>query len=181
MSSTNFTGAMHVKFDVSRSFSTSLIPLHQPPSQLTSAQGCLPIMFPTLARRAAQNAPKSDLAYIHRIIELHPPKKVWPPDFKRLSAQEQLRFEKKFKRRLALATARPRWDKFVKLAQLFSIVCMLGCVPVLETGPKGFCSELTLFLSRAHVLHPLHGLGRRAPTFRWCKWSCCPTEAAHVH
>lgn len=80
-------------------------------------------MLPTLVRRAAQAAPKKDPAYIKKIVELYPAKKVWPPNFKRLSVQEQLRFEKKFKRRLALATARPRWDKFVKLAQLFSIVC----------------------------------------------------------
>ncbi|KAL1900908.1 hypothetical protein Sste5346_001969 [Sporothrix stenoceras] len=48
-------------------------------------------------------------------------KKVWPPDFTRLSPQEQLRFEKRYKRRVALASARPRWVKFVKLVQLFSI------------------------------------------------------------
>lgn len=50
-------------------------------------------------------------------------KKVWPPDFTRLSPQEQLRFEKRYKRRVALASARPRWVKFVKLVQLFSVTC----------------------------------------------------------
>ncbi|KAL2258016.1 hypothetical protein VTK26DRAFT_8832 [Humicola hyalothermophila] len=42
-----------------------------------------------------------------------------------MSPQQQLRFEKKYKRRLALATARPQWDKFIKLTQLFSITFVL--------------------------------------------------------
>lgn len=75
-------------------------------------------MLRTLARRAAA-APKPPLT-----IYTNPyrPKKVWPPDYKQLSPQEQLRFEKKYKRRVVLACARPRWDKGVKLAQLVAIV-----------------------------------------------------------
>lgn len=57
-------------------------------------------------------------------------KKVWPPDFKSMSPQEQLRLEKKYKRRAALATARPRWDKFIRLAQLFSVTCMYSAIVV---------------------------------------------------
>lgn len=84
-------------------------------------------MFATIARRAAQGAkPSSSAEYIRKIRELYPPKKVWPPDFKRLSPQEQFKFEKKFKRRLALASERPRWVKFVKLVQLFTVTCMLS-------------------------------------------------------
>lgn len=49
------------------------------------------------------------------------PRKIWPPDFSRLSQKEQFRFEKKYKRRVKLATARPRWDKFVRMAQLLSV------------------------------------------------------------
>ncbi|KAI3394721.1 hypothetical protein diail_2307 [Diaporthe ilicicola] len=83
-------------------------------------------MFATIARRAAQGAkPSSNTEYIRKIRELYPPRKVWPPDFKRLSPQEQLKFEKKFKRRLALASERPRWEKFIKLMQLFTVTCML--------------------------------------------------------
>lgn len=82
-------------------------------------------MFATLVRRAAQEARPSNLAFIRRIRELHPPKKVWPPDFKKLSLQEQLKFEKKFKRRLALATTRPKWNKSVRLVQLFAITTVL--------------------------------------------------------
>lgn len=81
-------------------------------------------MLPTLARRAAHKVARPQLEYIQRIRELYPPKKVWPPDFSRLSPQEQLRYEKKYKRRMALATTRPKWDKAVKLLQLFSVVCM---------------------------------------------------------
>lgn len=51
------------------------------------------------------------------------PKKMWPPDFSKLSKKEQFRFEKRYKRRVRLATARPRWDKFVRLAQLGSVTC----------------------------------------------------------
>lgn len=82
-------------------------------------------MLPTLLRRAAQHASQPESSYIQRIRQLYPPKKVWPPDFKRLSPQAQLRFEKKYKRRLALAMTRPRWNKFIKLVQLFSVVCTL--------------------------------------------------------
>ncbi|KAH7040599.1 uncharacterized protein B0I36DRAFT_311070 [Microdochium trichocladiopsis] len=49
------------------------------------------------------------------------PKKVWPPDFSKLSEKEQFRFERRYQRRVKLATARPRWDKYVRLAQLFSV------------------------------------------------------------
>lgn len=48
-------------------------------------------------------------------------KKVWPPDFSKLSPQEQLRIEKRYKRRLILATRRPRWDRFLRMVQFFSI------------------------------------------------------------
>ncbi|ROW06481.1 hypothetical protein VMCG_04232 [Cytospora schulzeri] len=82
-------------------------------------------MFGTLIRRAAQETRRSNLAYIRHLRELHPPKKVWPPDFKRLSKQEQFRFEKKFKRRLALAMARPQRERLLKLVQLFSVTSVL--------------------------------------------------------
>ncbi|CAN8104158.1 unnamed protein product [Discula destructiva] len=88
-------------------------------------------MFRTLARQAAQSAAKpapsrkTTSAYVQRMAQLYPPKKVWPPDFMRLSPQEQLRLEKKYKRRLQLATANPKWVKFTKLAQLFGIVFVL--------------------------------------------------------
>ena len=74
-------------------------------------------MFPTLVRRLAQTAARQQLnaATTNPVYKL---KKVWPPDMKSMSVQQQLRFEKKYKRRLMYATARPRWDKFVRFAQL---------------------------------------------------------------
>ncbi|KAH9896173.1 hypothetical protein F4778DRAFT_783454 [Xylariomycetidae sp. FL2044] len=53
------------------------------------------------------------------------PKKVWPPDFAKLSRREQFRFERRYKRRVRLATARPRWDRWVRLAQLGSVAFVL--------------------------------------------------------
>ena len=80
-------------------------------------------MFPTLARRLAQAAkPQLNAAVENPAYKL---KKVWPPDIRNMTSQQQLRFEKKYKRRLKLATARPRWDKFVRLAQLCTMTCRL--------------------------------------------------------
>lgn len=92
-------------------------------------------MLRTLVRRAAQQTEQTAAAsqpqkrtseYVQRMIALYPRKKVWPPDFRRLSPEERLGFEKRYKRRMALATASPRWVKFTKIAQLFSIVCRLS-------------------------------------------------------
>jgi hypothetical protein len=88
----------------------------------------MPAMFPTLVRRLAQTAKlRFNAAGINQTYKL---KKVWPPDIKNMTSQQQLRFEKKYKRRLKLATARPRWDKFVRLAQLCTmtgkVVVILG-------------------------------------------------------
>ncbi|KAK3320546.1 hypothetical protein B0T19DRAFT_429857 [Cercophora scortea] len=134
-------------------------------------------MFPTLMRRMAQAA-KSDLAssvssassssattapangYTYRL------KKVWPPEFHKLSPQAQLRFEKRFKRRVQHIGRRPRWNKMVQLAQFFTITCIpspfflllfsqcvaySGCL--LTTIPFTFCA-----VSRRGVQRTLHGL-----------------------
>jgi hypothetical protein len=81
-------------------------------------------MFRTLARRAIQatetSVPKKPPLTIWN--NPYPTKKIWPPDYAQLTPQEMLRFEKKYKRRLQLATRRPRWDKAVKLAQLVTVV-----------------------------------------------------------
>jgi hypothetical protein len=66
------------------------------------------------AAETAASIPSSDPVYKYKL------KKVWPPDIKTMTPQQQLRFEKKYKRRVRLATNRPRWDKFVRLAQLFT-------------------------------------------------------------
>jgi hypothetical protein len=79
-------------------------------------------MFPTLVRRLAQTSSRQLSTTTINPSKL---KKVWPPDFTKLSPQEQLKFEKKYKRRVQLATARPRWNKFIKLSQLSAITCTL--------------------------------------------------------
>ncbi|KAK4238807.1 hypothetical protein C8A03DRAFT_33131 [Achaetomium macrosporum] len=81
-------------------------------------------MLPTLVRRLAQAAkPQLSATASNPTYKL---KKVWPPDMKTMTAQQQLRLEKKYKRRLKLATARPRWDKFVRLAQLFTMTFVVS-------------------------------------------------------
>ena len=75
-------------------------------------------MFATLIRRAVEGARAP-------LVRGGPYKlkKVWPPDFTKLSKADQLRFEKRYKRRLRLMGARPRWNKMLKLVQLVSITC----------------------------------------------------------
>ncbi|KAL7624575.1 hypothetical protein AAE478_006142 [Parahypoxylon ruwenzoriense] len=90
-------------------------------------------MFPTLVRRmAGESLPlrlRSAAATARRlpagVDSQYKLKKVWPPDFSKLSEKEQFRFERRYKRRVKLAMARPRWDKFVKLAQLFTLTSVL--------------------------------------------------------
>ncbi|KAK1754415.1 hypothetical protein QBC47DRAFT_383863 [Echria macrotheca] len=78
-------------------------------------------MLPTLMRRMAQAA-KTQITTQATPSKL---KKVWPPDFSKLSPQEQLRFEKRYKRRLRHIAQRPTWTKMVKLAQYFTISFVL--------------------------------------------------------
>ncbi|KAK5997198.1 hypothetical protein PT974_02551 [Cladobotryum mycophilum] len=84
-------------------------------------------MFSTLARRLAQSAKEPLSKSVLPTIGSNPyqARKVWPPDFKGLDHQQQLRFEKKYKRRISLASRRPRWDKAVKYAQLATITAAL--------------------------------------------------------
>ena len=87
-------------------------------------------------------------------------KKVWPPDYKQLSWQEQLRFEKKYKRRVILASRRPKWDKGVKLVQLATTVgrfplglLLSGMISaLLETCTDKRVSFLSPFLLRCSFL-----------------------------
>lgn len=52
-------------------------------------------------------------------------KKVWPPDFSKLSPKYQFKLERRYRRRTKLAWARPRWTKFTKLAQYGLSICMI--------------------------------------------------------
>ncbi|KAH6983072.1 hypothetical protein BGZ61DRAFT_450084 [Ilyonectria robusta] len=84
-------------------------------------------MFPTLFRRMAASAkgPLLRRAPLSVVNNPYKARKVWPPNFKELTVQQQLRFEKKYKRRIMLASRSPRWEKGVKLAQLITIVAAL--------------------------------------------------------
>ncbi|KAI3338343.1 hypothetical protein F4824DRAFT_458884 [Ustulina deusta] len=90
-------------------------------------------MVPTVLRRLGarppiapkfRNAPRTPPAELYADSP-YKPKKVWPPDFSKLSEKEQFKFERRYKRRLKLASARPRWDKLVRLAQLGSVTFVL--------------------------------------------------------
>ncbi|KAH9217887.1 hypothetical protein DL95DRAFT_386016 [Leptodontidium sp. 2 PMI_412] len=74
-------------------------------------------MFSTAIRRAAQPKIPFD-------IYTNPYKatRLWPPDFSKIDRKHQFRLERKYKRRAKLKWARPRWTKFVKIAQMSSIV-----------------------------------------------------------
>ncbi|KAK0613350.1 hypothetical protein B0T14DRAFT_569410 [Immersiella caudata] len=74
-------------------------------------------MLPTLVRRMAQ-AGKPHVEFALGPSKL---KKQWPPDFSKLSPQEQLKFEKRYKRRIHHIAQRPKWNKMIQLAQLFTI------------------------------------------------------------
>jgi hypothetical protein len=74
-------------------------------------------MIPTLIRRAVQ----PQLGYIY--TNPYKAKRLWPPDFSKMSPKYQLRLEKKYRRRAKLKWARPRWTKAVKIVQLSSIIC----------------------------------------------------------
>lgn len=50
-------------------------------------------------------------------------KRLWPPDFKKLSPKDQFKLERRYRRRSKLAWARPKWTKFTKIAQLGTISC----------------------------------------------------------
>lgn len=72
-------------------------------------------------RAPSANAPLANAPFFNP----YKTKKVWPPDYSKLSEVEQFRFERKYKRRVKLATATPRYDKFMRLAQFFSITGVL--------------------------------------------------------
>lgn len=110
-------------------------------------------MFPTLSRRlaAASKEPLLRRAPLSVVNNPYKARKVWPPDFKQLNPQQQLRFEKKYKRRILLANYSPRWVKGVKFAQLVTIVGK-QTYP-LNWSLNGFvdprrCSHLSLVLLR---------------------------------
>ncbi|KFY68278.1 hypothetical protein V496_01198 [Pseudogymnoascus sp. VKM F-4515 (FW-2607)] len=73
-------------------------------------------MFRSPILRALDKGP----AYID--TNLYTAKRLWPPDFSKLSPKHQFRLERRYRRRSKLKWARPKWTKAVKIAQLGSIV-----------------------------------------------------------
>ncbi len=104
-------------------------------------------MFPTLIRRVAETS-RSQLTRGASPFKL---KKVWPPDFTQLSHSDQLRFEKRYKRRLRLMGARPRWNQILRLTQLFSVTCKYHSLVSPSSG-----AVADLCGSRGRLRSPLH-------------------------
>jgi len=77
-------------------------------------------MIPTSVRRYSEQ--KSN-----PYVENNPysAKKLWPPDFTRLSTKQQFRLERRYKRRSKLKFQSPGWIKSVKLAQLGTMTSVL--------------------------------------------------------
>jgi hypothetical protein len=48
-------------------------------------------------------------------------RKNWPPNLRELTERQQFRFERKFKRRIKLKSARPVWNKWIGIVQWSSI------------------------------------------------------------
>ncbi|KAM4059124.1 hypothetical protein HRG_008009 [Hirsutella rhossiliensis] len=84
-------------------------------------------MFATLVRRLAQAGKEPVAKRVPLTIYTNPHKarKLWPPDFRELNSQQQLRFEKKYKRRIRMASHSPRWIKGTKYAQLVTTAVVL--------------------------------------------------------
>ncbi|KAI0593170.1 hypothetical protein F4775DRAFT_525793 [Biscogniauxia sp. FL1348] len=102
-------------FSSSSSSSSSSIPKPTPPTPPP----------PSPFSRRTTPPPKPRLTGVYAdALYLYPRRKVWPPDLARLPPRDQFRLERKYKRRLRLATARPRWDRAVRLAQLVGVTAV---------------------------------------------------------
>ncbi|PSS06674.1 hypothetical protein M430DRAFT_46028 [Amorphotheca resinae ATCC 22711] len=73
-------------------------------------------MLPTIIRRTAQQ----NVPYVY--TNPYKAKRLWPPDFSKLSPKHQFRLERRYKRRAKLKWERPRWTKAVKMVQMGSVV-----------------------------------------------------------
>ena len=70
------------------------------------------IMFQTRVLCAEQAAATLNSIRFNRFRA----QKIWPPDFAKIPPKQQLRLERKYRRRAKLRYARPGWVKGVKLA-----------------------------------------------------------------
>ena len=129
-------------------------------SQRLRSQRLSPIMFPTLIRRMADSAARKHVTKElpnHVVGNPYQARKVWPPDFAALNPQQQLRFEKKYKRRMRHAAYSPRWDKGIKYAQLVTITGWLrlfarGLLKLGKCSPAHSGPHLDLLLRRIRMV-----------------------------
>ncbi|KAG6118925.1 hypothetical protein E4U13_008149 [Claviceps humidiphila] len=88
-------------------------------------------MFSVSARRLTQAGKDSIVASVASKPALtvfdnpYTARKAWPPAVDHLNPAQQLRFEKKYKRRVYLACHSPKWNKATKIGQLVSITGVL--------------------------------------------------------
>ncbi|KAL6860408.1 hypothetical protein ACO1O0_004436 [Amphichorda felina] len=79
-------------------------------------------MFRATLRRLTQSAGEpARRAPLTMANNPYKTRKVWPPNFQELSPQQQLRFEKKYKRRVYLAHHSEKWDKGVRIFRFVMI------------------------------------------------------------
>ncbi|PYI22493.1 hypothetical protein BO86DRAFT_386025 [Aspergillus japonicus CBS 114.51] len=104
-----------------RAFSTTSPKPTASPFRLTSTPN--PKNPPPTATDASPAAPEPnhDDPNANAYASPYKPKRQWPPDMSKLSPKHQFRLERKYRRRAALKYARPKWTKFTKLVQWFSI------------------------------------------------------------
>lgn len=106
-------------------------------------------LFASLFRRAPQI--REHMPVFPYSIEQNPYscKRIWPPDFEKLSPKHKFRLERRYRRRAKLKWARPQWTKFVKLSTWASIafVCVYGVLFLeVEKGQTPFDG-----VSKVHV------------------------------
>jgi hypothetical protein len=85
-------------------------------------------MFSTLIRRAAQAGQSAEPRIPYIYTNQYKAKRLWPPDFTKISPKHQFRLERRYKRRAKLKWARPGWTKGVKIVQMSAVVCMLTSI-----------------------------------------------------
>lgn len=105
-------------------------------------------MFAVSARRLTQAGKDSIVASVASKPALtvfdnpYTARKAWPPAVDHLNPAQQLRFEKKYKRRVYLACHSPKWQKATKIGQLVSIT---------GSSPAKRLQSLGLLLRKQHI------------------------------
>ncbi|KAF2470732.1 uncharacterized protein BDR25DRAFT_261892, partial [Lindgomyces ingoldianus] len=82
----------------------------------------------SILKRIFRRGPAVEIPPFNFARNRFPAKKKWPPNVRELSAKQQFRFERKYKRRALLKSIRPVWDKSLALVQwsLISFILVYG-------------------------------------------------------